>query len=221
MNIFGLLSFYDEQPEHLARAIGSLARAGVSHLVAVDGAYRLFPDAGASSGQESHDAIRGAARAGGIGLTLHVPGAPYQNNEVEKRTLMFALGHALAAPSEDWLFVLDADEEIVECGDILAALEATEYDVASIRHGEPSVRPRLERRLFRAHPKGITVRQVHFNYMNGDGDRLWGPGQVDREVLEQVLVMHRPLDRDRTRNKRRNRYYEDRLIMRAEPELAF
>jgi hypothetical protein len=50
MNLTALLSFYDERPEWLERMILSLRLLPVTRLVAVDGAYELYPNGkGASS----------------------------------------------------------------------------------------------------------------------------------------------------------------------------
>jgi hypothetical protein len=44
MRLIALLSFYDEPAEALAECVQSLARAGCDHVVAVDGAYALYPE---------------------------------------------------------------------------------------------------------------------------------------------------------------------------------
>jgi hypothetical protein len=219
VKVIGLLSWYAEQADHLTAAIESLAANGVDHLIAVDGAYALFPDARGASEAEQHDAVRETAYTAGMACTIHTPARPWAGNEVEKRTMLFRLGSGLAAPREDWLFVVDADETIVEAGDWRAQLEQTPHDVASIQHGEPGVRPRLERRLFRAHPKGIRVALAHFYYLDGDERVLWGPGQIERDIVD-LRILHQPLKRTKERNERRNGYYENRLMNHAEPAVA-
>lgn len=216
MRVIGLLSFYDEKPDHLTAAVGSLVTAGVDHLLAVDGAYGLYPHPQPVSPPECHDAIRDAT--GDVGFTLHVPAAPWVNNEIEKRTTMFRLAHALAEPYDDWLFVLDADEVIVESDGWRERLEQCELDVAAILHGEPDVRPRSARRLFRAHPRGIRVERAHYLYFDGDGRCLWGLGQIPRKLLTELRVLHRPRERTPERHAGRNQYYEDRKAARAEVE---
>ena len=51
VKLHGLLSFYDEPETSLLACIDGLANAGVDHLLAVDGAYQLYPDAKAADGQ--------------------------------------------------------------------------------------------------------------------------------------------------------------------------
>lgn len=214
----GLLSFYDEKAGHLADCIASFAGAGIDRLVAVDGAYALFPDGTSFSGGDQHDAIRGTCLDHGIGCTLYTPPAVWAGNEVEKRTLLFRLGHAHCEPYDDWLFVIDADETVAHVGDWRGQLEQTGCDVCAVLHGEPAVRPRTERRLFRAHPGGITVRQSHFFYIDGDHRVLWGPGQIDRELVD-IRILHEPLKRAPERNRRRNGYYDARVQTNSEPAL--
>jgi hypothetical protein len=45
VNLIGILCWFDERPAALAGVVAGLAKAGVSHVVAVDGAYSLFPNA--------------------------------------------------------------------------------------------------------------------------------------------------------------------------------
>jgi hypothetical protein len=215
VRVIGLLSWYDEQAGHLTDAVISLGRAGVDHVVAVDGAYALYPDASNRSGSEQHAAIRDAAGWYGMGATIHTPPEPWAGNEVEKRSAMFALGHAHADPHEDWLLVIDADEKITVADGWRDQLERTSLDVGAVLHGEPGVRPRSERRLFRAHPQGIQVRGSHFFYVDGDERVLWGPGQIDRELVE-LRMLHRPQTRTAERTDARNAYYEYRLQANAE-----
>lgn len=217
MKILGLLAFYDEQPEHLVEAIASLADAGISQIIAVDGAYQLYPDAQPASPPDQHEAIIDTAQTKGIGCTLHIPAQPWAGNEIEKRTVMFAIAHALAMPYEDWLWVHDSDEVVIHHNNLPGALEATDKDVCAVLHGEPGVRPRSERRLFRAHPQGIQVKRAHYLYFDGDGRVLWGPGQIDRDLLD-VQILHRPRLRTQQRRDNRDVYYEHRLLTRAESE---
>src|SRR6266498_1360247 len=57
LKIIAILSWFDESPSWLSACVASLARAGCSHLVAVDGAYRLYPDGRPHSGIAQQDAI--------------------------------------------------------------------------------------------------------------------------------------------------------------------
>lgn len=128
--LLGLLSFYDEPRELLALCIDGLARAGVGHVVAVDGRYALYPPSSDVSPAEQRAVIDGACRHHGIGLTMHVPPGPWEGNEPEKRTRMFALALGAASPG-DWFFVCDADMAVTEAPpDLLARLDAAEEESA-------------------------------------------------------------------------------------------
>jgi hypothetical protein len=62
LRLHGLLAFYDEPESSLLACVDALADAGVDHLVAVDGAYELFPDAKPASPVNQHAAIVLACR---------------------------------------------------------------------------------------------------------------------------------------------------------------
>ena len=110
--IIGLVSFWDESPTWLAATIASLARF-CDHAVVLDGRYALFPDNRLQSGSAEHYAAVDAARAAGLGLTLHTAPRTFPD-EMEKRSHLFKLGMVEAEPLRDWFFVLDADEVVVE-----------------------------------------------------------------------------------------------------------
>jgi hypothetical protein len=124
VRLHALLSFYDEPVELLVASIASLKLAGVDHLVALDGAYALYPDAKARSDANQHAVIVMTCRELDIACTLHAPSEPWAGNEPGKRTALFALGWALADDG-DWFMVHDADTFIVKAPDDLKTRLAT------------------------------------------------------------------------------------------------
>lgn len=217
MRLIACLSWYDEQPAHLAELVASMSRAGVDHVVAVDGAYALFPGARGGSPSEQADAIAHTARGAGIGVTVHVPVAPWAGNEVAKRSWLFELAHLLAEPGEDWLWVLDADEVIDTADGLRAQLERCQADVAEVLLVDGDAVSPL-RMLFRAQPGGIRVTGTHSTYIDGRGRRLWAPtGPVaDAEQLFDVRVRHRQHARSSQREIARRRYITVRDDVGAE-----
>src|SRR6266480_813980 len=91
MRIFALLSWYDEHPDHLRRAVASL-KGFADVLVAVDGAYATFPDAGPLSPASNWQAITEACVDAGLGFSPHHPYLPAWEGEVAKRAAMFEFG---------------------------------------------------------------------------------------------------------------------------------
>ena len=225
MRLVGLLSWYDESPRLLYELVTSLGRTGVDHVVACDGAYGLYPGGEGTSGSEQHDAILDAAVQADIDVTLHVPSKPWAGNETEKRTALFALGHAVAQPYEDWLVVADADE--VWSNNLRSTLEESQldsFDVGQVTlyEGEQS-KPRgifPIRKLFRADPSGIKVSRAHYIYQTGDGRYLWAPHRPIEEEpaiqLHEVMVHHRPSERTPERLNGRARYYDYRVQAQIE-----
>lgn len=134
MKITAVLSWFDESPTWLAYTVASCAKVA-DEIVAVDGAYALYPNRPrGSSGADQHDAIARAAEAAGLGFTIHVPREPWRGGEVEKRSRLMQLGSFLSEHRRDWLLVIDADEVVLEAPEketVRAQLEETDLPVAS------------------------------------------------------------------------------------------
>lgn len=225
MRVVAALCWYDESPDMLSRAIQFAALAGVTDLVAVDGAYALYPDAEPVSPAEQLVAIVGTARRSGLNLSVVQPVEPWPT-EVEKRTALFR--HADAMTDEDaWIFVMDADYEITVRGgkglpDVLGKLQwATVAEATLWTPRAGRVRPALTlpefariRCFFRG--KGITVGpKNHYNYRSADGDLLWGqdtdPGLVPAANLTDVVeVAHVIAGREDDRLEAQKTYYRER-----------
>lgn len=226
MRIVALLSWYNERPDWLAAGVASLAPFA-DHIIAVDGAYFLYPDGKRNSPSGQAEAIRETARAVGLGCTLFEPQERWLGNEVEKRSLMFRLGETVATP-EDWYFVLDGDEVVSDIGcDVKAKCAETQHDcgeVAFWRHRDhykpeqmPFVTSMVEehniRVMFRAIP-GLRVEGNHYTYVTPDGRRLWGnPADAPVEPVEDftdIRIQHRTKERDLWRADEARKYYARR-----------
>lgn len=84
----------------------------VDHLVAVDGAFMLYPGGKPSSDPSQARLIAEICSGLRIGLTLHVPAQIWEGNEVQKRNHSIVLAEAVTDP-EGWYLSLDADEIVV------------------------------------------------------------------------------------------------------------
>jgi hypothetical protein len=223
--IIALLSFYDERPEWLAACLFTAVRhLEVSHVVALDGAYSLYPGGRAWSPTEQHHAITEACNAMGVGLTLSAPANVWLGNEVEKRTALFRLGDAVSTDGVDWYLVIDADELVDECvGSLPELLAEADEDAAEVAlltrepNGEISREPL--RMLFRA-LHGTTVQDHHWKYVAPDGRLLWGNGPHVVPALDLgdlVRVEHRHhQQRDGARDHGRRAYYQQRDLLKIE-----
>lgn len=202
--IVGILSWFDESPTWLAATVSSMARI-CTHVIAVDGRYLHYDDKRVASSYAEHETIMETARGCGVGLSLHIPTKPFEN-EMQKRTLSFQLASQVAIPHHDWFMVLDGDEVIVDtpdkqyvCGELDKAAEhgvrtvtVTLRDIADphenlerTRFGcalpiEHIVESRVPR-LFRF-PEKLECRGYHYNYIgideNGMPVELWGQDTV-------------------------------------------
>lgn len=226
MRIIGLLNFYEEPVEQIASCLVGLERAGVEHVVAVDGAYALYPDGNPSSHPGQHAAIALGCLQLGMGITLHVPRAVWAGNEVEKRTFLFSLGWAVADPG-DWFFVMDADQEVMEVpADFKKRLSETEVDVGEVNFLDTvALRANqinwpsnfLVRNLFRAQP--IHLETNHINYVTDRNVYLWGDGSHDLAPcldVTDLLIHHRPDRRPAERQAAKLQYYAKRDEERVE-----
>ena len=131
MKIVGIMSWYDEAPQWLSTAVTGFARF-CDQIVAVDGAYALFPGARPCSHPQQAEAVLGAAEASGVGCLVHRPSSLFFGNEVEKRNLSLRL----AAPflkQDDWIIVFDADCHVFKCNPDLvrARLDSSDAELAT------------------------------------------------------------------------------------------
>lgn len=210
--IVGILSWYEEDPAWLAGLVASLAKIPVGHLVAVDGAYALFPNGRGSSPPLQAATIQEACRALDIGLTLHVPREVFFGNETEKRTLGFQLAGHVTEPG-DWLFLIDADELVEHAFNVEETLATTEEDCAAVVLGNTHG----IRRFYRALP-GLHCKRTHYEFFDGQDRNLF---HIPYEVM-RVELSHRAEQRDRDRRISQMDYYRrrDELGVEKEPECA-
>jgi len=180
VNVTGLLAWYDESPQWLASAVEGAAKL-CDHVLAVDGAYALYPDGRARSDPEQAEAVLYAAQRSHIGCTVHRPASVWLGNQLEKRSVMFALGAAIGA---DWFFVFDADDVVTYVpADARRRLAAAEEDVAVYTLGGD----RYHRGLFRALPD-LRVEDAHYHYLaEQDGETVHLRGNSDVHELAPFL----------------------------------
>jgi hypothetical protein len=226
VRVIGLLNFYEEPVEQIASCLVGLERAGVEHVVAVDGAYALYPDGNPSSHPGQHAAIALGCLQLGMGVTLSVPRTVWAGNEVEKRTFLFRLAWAAADPG-DWFFVMDADQEVMTVPDDFKERlanskqdvgETNFLDTVAVKANRIDWPPNfLVRNLFRAQP--IHLETNHINYVTEQGVYLWGDGSHDLAPCLDVtdcLIEHRPDRRPDDRQKAKLQYYAKRDEERVE-----
>lgn len=218
--IVGLLSWYDENPSWLAAYVGAMATFGCSHIIACDGPYLLYPGAleAPRSDIDQVEALTRAAQAVGSGLTLYQPTQPWLGGEVEKRDFMFGLGERMVT-SDDWYFLVDADEVVRAPSWDRRELETTDRDVGEVqlfeKFGglEPSQHPL--RRLFRALPD-MHIEIAHYILTAEKDDRrvyLSGAAHFDLEptlYLRDVYLDHHNRHRNPLRYQKGLAYYEMR-----------
>lgn len=106
MIVTAALAWYDE-PIALLEACVRGAAEIADRIVAVDGAYRRFPDGQPASPPEQADAIRRVAGEVGLECDVFVPDELWAG-QVAKRTFLVQR----AAQGSDWLAMIDADHII-------------------------------------------------------------------------------------------------------------
>jgi hypothetical protein len=237
--VCALLSWFDESPIWLAACIASLAGV-VDHLVAVDGAYALYPQARASSPVDQLEAVCETAAAARVGLTLHVPDAPWAGNEIEKRNATVRLAQAAGCVGDDWwLMVVDADLVVIaESGGLRTALASTFCDVAEyhvITRDDPFADEAVAhaartglwqkrsgqgvRGLYRSVPS-LRYEGSHYIVRNDHGF-LWGNANFQdflpaADVQMEITFDHRSRLRDLERREQQKAYYRVRDALGVE-----
>ena len=139
VKLVAVLVWYDEDPRLLYETVSRLGQIPVDALVAVDGAYALYPGGTGSSPASNHAAIGAAARAIGISATIHSPGRPWEegtrpgeeSGAIKQRTLSIRLAETLTDP-DDWFLVIDADNVLLRVDpSFRRQLEASDKEVAT------------------------------------------------------------------------------------------
>ena len=218
MRIIAILSWFNERPSWLAGSVASLAKVGVSHCVAVDGAYLLYPEGRGFSAPEQHAAIVETCRALDIGLTLHVPQEPWIGNEVEKRTAAIRLAEAFAEPNVDWYYMHDADHFVLSAMGHQQALKETECDVAECRFAEDygSLHCNAPIRVFFRAIPGLIYDGNHYTPRTPDGRDLHHGCEPALDLGFRMEVHHRTAERDPYRKESQQVYYRRRDELGAE-----
>lgn len=200
--------WYDESPDWLYELVCSVAPI-CSRVVAVDGAYALYPDAQGRSHPDQASAIVFGAAQHALDLTLHQPAQPWSGNEVKKRN--FALDLASAA-KPDWLLILDGDEFLAEFPpDLHERLEATDESAATICHRFPDRTDGICTKLYRP---PVRIGKWHAEYLDPSGVNLRDDPRLH---FADVVVHHRKGERDPERQENAARYYTARDDAGIEP----
>lgn len=208
--IAAALAWYAETPETLERCARSLG--GVCDiLVALGGRWDGFPALADDRPAEQSEALFRGAADGGL-MLCEVARAGQFASQVEKRAELMAAARA----ASDWVFVIDADEYVVDLDSdaFVGALEKTRADVASV-YGirvpvTASSARRPWRRIYRS-STGVTVRHAHNGYVTDDGRWLYGtPAHVPLEpvldLTSHLLIAHDIAARGEARREARMIY---------------
>lgn len=207
LKLVALLSWYNEPVSWLAELAASLPKAHVAHLVALDGAFFLYPGAlqHPVSCAAQADALVRMCSSVSVGVTVHRPRGPYMGNEVEKRNALFRYG-LLEASEDDWFLILDGDMVVTRAPfDLLDQLERMEELVCETllwgRDDENGVwRDGTYRGLVRALPD-LHVDGAHHRYIadghvlrcsaRGDERQVPAGSMLDLHVEHRQRPAHR------------------------------
>lgn len=133
MKVCGTLIWYDESPTFLAAAVSGIARV-CDFVVAVDGAYALYPGARPRSHPDQAETILLTCESMGVGCVIHRPQEVFWGNEVEKRNTALQLAKPFLTDGEDWIVVFDADYHVMNPTNpdlVRATLETTDKHVCT------------------------------------------------------------------------------------------
>lgn len=242
MRLHGILCWYDESPSWLGTAVAGFSRF-CDHILAVDGAYALYPGGRPRSHPRQAEVIVHTAEAAGIACTLYQPADVWWGNEIEKRNKSLDIIGAFAEDG-DWLCVFDADYHLMRGNpaSLKVDLERSEHDVATygivdaedwavtsasdlaLEASLASQWTSQIRDLYRWHPT-IRVGPAHGDYSDARyGPRRWLRGPYELAAAEDVsgslTVYHRTKDRAKIRKDAQQGYYKKRDILRIEEVAA-
>lgn len=216
MRFVALLSFYDEPDQWLRNLPVSLKKIGVTHMVALDGAYARFPGGKAESPKSNHEALETGCKAAGIELLLAVPKEPWPGDEIQKRTDLFRLGET-ATTEDDWYIVIDGDtfvEKSPKRRNILSLLESTDKNVAEVRLMRGTELQCSDFRTIYRALRGLHCDGNHYTYRAGDGRLLWGAyskrNEMEPAFHTGIVLQHMEGKRPKKRQDAAKDYYAAR-----------
>lgn len=220
MIIAAALAWYAETPatiERCARSLGGVC----DFLVALGGRWHGFPPVEGDRPEEQVAALEAGCAEAGIFCSASCTAYEWESQVAKRAELM-----QLAAHGADWVFVIDADEYVVDAdtrqvNHLLGETRADVAQIAGIRvPATVSSARRPWRRVYRA-STGVTVRHAHNGYVTADGRWLYGnPAHVPLEpvldLTSHVLVAHDTAARTEPRKQARIAYNIHRRDARTE-----
>jgi hypothetical protein len=230
MRVVAALAWWNETPEDLAACIKAAANIA-DEIVAVDGAYRRYPNATVRSDPKQAAAIRKAAKAVGMECRVIIPDQLWAG-QIEKRTFLLRE----AAKDADWIMVLDADH-IVHT-DRVAARDALERMPAKVNtvgvdfwtapNPDSELSPSwwhtdmVDKTFHMAHffrpLEDLTVRGFHWMYYgkrDGSTVRMDYGGPADAPLGVPYVVEHRNLFRTEQQILDSRAFLNDRVMVVA------
>lgn len=215
MKIVCMLNWFDEQPHQLRRRVREAFMIGCTHVVAVDGAYALFPGSREFSSSSQGKEITDTAFFYKLGCIIYKPEVVWAGNEVEKRQNMLDICLAITT-DDDWLFLMDADFHIeppfVNMTKLLAKHPGRFGDVL-LTNSDQDAGWYPVRLLYRA-VRGMHLTTNHYTYHYPDGDQtvMNNPrgDDLERGLKIPIRVRHEPNNRLPGRRERQVAYYERR-----------
>lgn len=216
LRVVGILSWFDEPDEWLEQLPITL-KGVVTHLVALDGRYSRFPADHDRSPQSNYDALERGCERAGIYLETHHAG-PYENDEVEKRSLHFQLAERLTT-EDDWYMIIDGDmyAQTLKPHSTLRLLSKTDKLVAAaclVEDGKVQCEgfPTFFKAL-----RGLHCDTNHYTYRAGDlllrGD---AKSDVVPYVQSPVVLGHFNKKRPKERTASAEEYYKQRQADKTE-----
>jgi hypothetical protein len=237
VRLIALLSWYDESPTWLGTTVAGIGQF-CDGIVAVDGAYALFPGARPRSHPQQAEAIVQAAESCDLDCIVYRPREVWYGNEVAKRNKTLDLAAAL---EPDWVVIIDADYHLLKCNPPVIRHELEHTELHAANYGllwtkDFGASPALEQFAAANHAEHEWVNQTrdfyrwtptlrvgpaHFAYtaeIDGRRQPLKGFGN-DLDGLDlsgSLLFYHRTEDRAKARLVAAKRYYDLRNEHRIE-----
>jgi hypothetical protein len=209
------LSWYDEPPDLLEACIRGAAEIA-DRIVAVDGAYRRYPDAKVTSPFRQVKVIRDTAARLGIECDVYVPNRLWAG-QVEKRSFLVQR----AAEDSEWLALIDADHIIhadreAARAELKRLVVRSHVNIVSVPfytplHPKRSVEKSsashwhaklADKRFYHCHflraLPGLRVERFHYWYSGlKNGQRVWlpfgGKPSKKREAAAYPVMLPRPM----------------------------
>lgn len=234
MRILGILNYWDESPQTCTNYVKTVSQI-VDELIVLDGRYASYPSELTESPTGGLSALTLAGEEYSVPVHIIQESVVYPDQPT-KRNRLIEYARTLQHTPNDWILVVDADEEVHTAltkpqwhtylesalSQNKKAVQCTVKHTTNLRGKElTGHKPMLVPRLFHLDPT-LKIEGSHYNYLfeyEGVSVNLYGDKPSIKwwqDGTKELHILNKPAQRTAQRNQERISYYQTRKQKKEE-----